>query len=65
MNTNAPTRILVVDDDEVDRRAVQRALSGGYVVWEAGTRDDALRLIAADQPDCVLLDYHMDGANSM
>lgn len=62
---NTQIRILVVDDDDVDRRAVQLALGDGYVVLEAATGDDALRLVGADEPDCVLLDYHIPGTDTL
>ncbi len=59
------TRILVIDDDHVDRRAVQRALSGLYAVAEAENGRQALELLAVEPVDCVLLDYDIPGTNTV
>jgi signal transduction histidine kinase len=65
---NAETRVLVVDDDELDRRAVRRALMRaelpGLRVEEAGDARTAIQMLtAADgvRYDCVLLDYDLAG----
>lgn len=51
--------ILVVDDDEAKRYSVSRILRrAGFVVREAGTGADALRLVA-DLPDLVVLDVKL------
>lgn len=60
-------RILVVDDDEVDRRICRRAFARleprpGFV--DAETAGEALQRIETERIDCVLLDYRlpdMDG----
>ena len=60
----APMKLLLVEDDEVDREAVRRLLGAGYVVTNAATGKEALELIAASPPDAVLLDFRlpdMDG----
>ena len=57
-------RILIVDDDQVDRRSVHRALSGLYSVVEAENERQALELLAAEPVDCVLLDYDLPGTNT-
>src|SRR5262249_45298847 len=60
MSVNAPSRILVVDDDEAGRYVKLRALKGcGYEMLEATTGADALRQIAEAQPDIVLLDVRL------
>ena len=66
MTADAPMRVLLVDDDEIDRMVVKRALKGtGLDVWlqEAGNGDQALEAVAADHRafDCVLLDYRLPG----
>lgn len=59
--------LLVVDDDEVDRIAIIRALRQWHcplAIVEAATADDALVRFAAQPFDAVLLDYRlpdMDG----
>lgn len=60
-------RVLVVDDEDLDRMAVRRMLekSGLDVTMrEAESASDAFDLIDSEKFDCVLLDYHltdMDG----
>jgi two-component system, OmpR family, response regulator MprA len=53
-------RILVVDDDAGVRQAVGRALAfEGYDVTQAGDGSEALRLIASERPDAIVLDVVM------
>lgn len=66
------TRILVVDDDDVDRLACRRALTRGGSLpiefVEADTGASALELSAARHFDCLLLDFRlpdMDGIELM
>jgi signal transduction histidine kinase/CheY-like chemotaxis protein len=61
-------RLLVVDDDSVDRTAVRRVLArsglAGAEVAEAGDAATALAALAPDAActiDCVLLDYELGG----
>jgi two-component system sensor histidine kinase UhpB len=58
-----PIRLLIVEDDLVDRMACRRALAAdaGHVfeVFEADTGQQGLALAAALRPDCILLDYHL------
>ncbi len=66
---NAPerpqVRVLMVDDDLVDRRAVRRALGAGYVVIEAEDGRQARQSFDAAPPDCVLLDYNIPGTDTL
>ncbi len=56
-------RILVVEDDMVDRMACRRALAQNqnyeFVLTEADTGREGLQLAHELKPDCVLLDYHL------
>ena len=53
-------RVVIVDDHELFRDGVRSRLGGEVeIVGEAGTVDEALRVIRAEQPDVVLLDVHM------
>ena len=56
-------RLLIVEDDLVDRMAGRRALAAdpehAFEVLEADTGKDGLALVAAERPDCILLDYHL------
>ena len=61
-------KILVVDDDEVDRMAVRRALKGTgleVAVTEAEDAEAALRLLEKQAFDCTLLDYRMPGSDGL
>ncbi len=56
-------RILIVEDDLVDRMACRRALAQDqnyeFVLTEAETGREGLQLAHEQKPDCVLLDYHL------
>jgi two-component system KDP operon response regulator KdpE len=55
-------RILVVDDEDVIRRTVERILSGqGFEVRAAQTGEEALALEPLFHPDVVLLDLGLPG----
>lgn len=60
-----PTRVLVVDDEPAIHRFLSPALAANdYEVLRAGTGSAALRQIASDAPDIVILDLglpDMDG----
>ena len=58
----SPTRILIIDDDELDRMAARRALSRASFtieVVEASTGEEGLALYATQAFDAVLLDYRL------
>ncbi len=60
--------ILVVDDDDVDRMAVKRALkSTGFdvTVTEAENAEAALAMLEKQAFDCALLDYRMPGNDGL
>jgi adenylate cyclase len=58
----APGQVLVVDDNEMNRDMLSRRLSTrGYSVTVAGEGEAALRLLAAQRFDAVLLDVMMPG----
>lgn len=55
-------KVLVVDDDEVDRMAVQRALSRADVqleLFEATNCAQAIQILKSLPMDCVFLDYRL------
>jgi signal transduction histidine kinase len=61
-------KILVVDDDEVDRMAVHRALlNAGVLVSlsEVDTCSEAIRLIHTNSYDCVFLDYRLPDGDGL
>ncbi|PMS19807.1 PAS domain S-box protein [Trinickia dabaoshanensis] len=63
MSAPREIRILLVEDDLVDRIASKRALAADserqYVFIEADTGEQGLQLAAQQRPDCILLDYHL------
>ena len=62
-------RILLVEDDMVDRMACRRALAQvpdyEFVLSEAETGMEGLQLAHTQKPDCVLLDYHLPDLNGL
>lgn len=62
-----PTRILLIDDDAVDRASVRRALAKSglvHVLTEASDGAAGLRLAQERRFDCVLLDYRLPGVDT-
>lgn len=60
--------VLIVDDDEVDRMALSRALKAtslNVVIAEASDAEAALASVAEVEPDCIFLDYHLPGRNGL
>ena len=65
----APVRLLLVDDDRVDRLACKRALAQHpdceFAVLEAETGRQGLELARIEKPDCILLDYYLPDFNGV
>jgi len=51
--------LLLIEDDDVDREVVHRLLDSAYIVHDATTGNEALALVHALHPACVLLDYRL------
>ena len=63
---NAPTRVLVVDDEEPILRLLARLLAHrGYEVAEASTVEEASRLVDAFEPELVISDVRMPGGGAI
>ncbi len=61
-----PTRILVIDPDDLGRMVAQRALSGGgYQVVEAASVAAAVEVLKEQQIDCILLDLEQPDGEGM
>ncbi|HEX8408965.1 MAG TPA: response regulator [Thermoanaerobaculia bacterium] len=63
-----PLRVLVVDDDRVDRLALRRALQQtdfDVTVGEADGVLAAIDLLGAEKFDCVLLDYNLPDGDGL
>jgi len=58
-------RVVIADDHELMRRGIRSLIQGmadgTTVVGEAGTGDDAIRLVTELQPDVAILDFSMPG----
>jgi PAS domain S-box-containing protein len=62
-------RVLLVEDDAVDRMACRRALARNpdyeFLLSEAESGREGLQLAHEQKPDCVLLDYHLPDLNGL
>ena len=62
-------RLLLIDDDELDRRIVVRALkqhhADRYEIIECATASEGLVQIAKQQFDAILLDYRLPDKNGL
>jgi len=56
-------RILIIDDNQIDRESYRRLLNRDteheYDIVETEYGDQGLELCRQEEPDCVLLDYHL------
>lgn len=67
-NQKESLRILIIDDDEVDRISVRRALSKSglsLIFMEASTCMEAIDLLSNYQFDCTFLDYGLPDQNGL
>ena len=51
--------VLIVDDDGAARYSMRRALEESYKIFEAESAAGARRILAAENPDLLLLDIEM------
>lgn len=64
VQSDEPLRVLIVDDDPLARRGVQRLLDRGgntQVIGECADARQAIAIVARLKPDVVLLDIEMPG----
>jgi DNA-binding response OmpR family regulator len=62
--TPGPARVLIVDDERVNRQILEIMLEPeGYELSTATSGDEALTVIARNPPDLVVLDVMMPGLN--
>ena len=68
MNTTTRAAVFIVDDMPTMRERLRELVTdidGVDVVGDAGTVLDAIEGILRMQPDCVLLDYQLDGGTGV
>ena len=59
---------LIVDDHDVVRRALRERVEasfGEFRLREAGSVDEALKIVEAEQVDIVLMDFRLPGMNGV
>lgn len=57
--SKAKKKILVVDDSDVVRGSLKKLLEKDYIIKEAGSGVSAIKSIALERPNLILLDYEM------
>lgn len=65
---NEETKVLVIDDDEVDRLTLRRALKKSeidYSLTECVEATSAIELLKKSQFDCIFLDYLLPGTDGL
>ena len=65
---DTPLRLLIVDDDDVDRLALKRALANAGVkadITEADGAGAAIDALSGDAFDCIMLDYQLPGSDGL
>ena len=63
-----PLRLLVIDDDEVDRMTIRRHLAASGIratIDEAADARDVVAQLAAENYDCLILDHHLPGETAL
>ena len=68
MNCATPISVFIVDDRPTMRERLRELVSdidGVEIVGDAGTPTDAIEGILRTHPQCVLLDYQLDGGTGV
>ncbi|WP_299547976.1 SpoIIE family protein phosphatase [uncultured Tateyamaria sp.] len=65
-DTDAPQRVLIVDDSRLQRKILSSSVKRwGFEVHEAGSAEEALEICKDTLPDLVLSDWMMPGMNGL
>lgn len=66
MRQSPPTRVLVVDDELIQRKVVSQQIQGlGFICESAGTNAECLQILRKTDFDVVLLDVQMDSVSGL
>jgi signal transduction histidine kinase len=65
MSVGSPPLVLIVDDDEIDRRVASRFLGPGYRSRLFSSGEEVLAAIDGDPPDCAVIDFQIPGTDTM
>lgn len=68
INPDKTYRILLIDDDELDRKIFKRSLNNSslkHYLFEAINATDALSSIRSNSFDCIFLDYRIPGSDGL
>ena len=63
-DTETPSTVLIVEDQPDACGFIKAALDPSYKVLTAANRDEALRILAGQHVDLILLDYWMPGTSA-
>jgi DNA-binding NarL/FixJ family response regulator len=64
MIKSASVKVLIVDDNELNARALKRALSRRHEVRTTQTAEEALAMVERDPPDAVVCDFELGQGTS-
>ncbi len=56
-------KAVVIEDDKISQKYIQRALNGVVELYIAGTGSEGMALIEVEQPDLIILDVELPDAN--
>ncbi len=68
IDTDKPLKILLIDDDEVDRMAAKRTLKATTIhttLQEAASSTEGFEAAQANRYDCILLDYQLPDGDGL
>lgn len=63
--TRPRIKLLVIDDDEIHREVIHRLLDSGFDICGAETGVQALKMLATQPVDCLLLDFRLPDYNAI